>query len=81
MTNKIYITNEEEDISIEMTLHSSSATGGEQLVMRSIKALLRSVTLKDYEKYGKNKRLRYDADLNELAKLIHDMAAAAGWNE
>ena len=29
MKNKIYITNEEEDISIEMLLSSDSATGGE----------------------------------------------------
>lgn len=42
MKNKIYITNEEEDISIEMLLSSDSATGGEQLIIRSVKALLRS---------------------------------------
>ena len=48
MRNKIFITNEHEDISIEMTLHSDSAASPEQLIVRSIKALLRTIDLKDY---------------------------------
>ena len=81
MTNKIYITNEEEDISIELLLQSDSATGSEQLIVRSIKALLRSLSLQDYLKYGRSAKQRFDSDLNEIARTIHDVAAKAGWNE
>ena len=81
MKNKIYITNEEDDISIEMLLSSDSATGGEQLIVRSVKALLRTLTLQEYAKYGKNARLRFDSDLDEIARTIHDVAAQGGWKE
>ena len=81
MKNKIYITNEEEDISIELLLSSESATGGEQLIIRSVKALLRTLTLQEYAKYGKNARLRFDSDLDEVARTLHDVAARAGWHE
>ena len=81
MKNKIYITNEEEDISIEMLLSSDSATGGEQLIVRSVKALLRTLTLQEYAKYGKNARRRFDSDLDEIARTIHDVAARSGWSE
>ena len=53
MKNKIFITNEHEDISIEMTLSSDSARSPEQLIVRSIKALIRTMDPKDYERYGK----------------------------
>ena len=59
MKNKIYITNEEDDISIEMLLSSDSATGGEQLIVRSVKALLRTLTLQEYAKYGRHARTRF----------------------
>ncbi len=81
MRNKIYITNEEEDISIELLLQSDSAKGSEQLIVRSIKALLRSLSLQDYMKYGRSAKQRFDSDLNEIARTIHDVAAKAGWNE
>ncbi len=81
MKNKIYITNEEDDISIEMLLSSDSATGGEQLIVRSVKALLRTLTLREYAKYGKSARRRFDADLDEIARTLHDVAASGGWNE
>ena len=80
MRNKIYITNEEEDISIELLLQSDSATGSEQLIVRSIKALLRSLSLQDYLKYGRRAKQRFDSDLNEIARTIHDVAAKAGWD-
>ncbi len=81
MRNKIYITNEEEDISIELLLQSDSAKGSEQLIVRSIKALLRSLSLQDYMKYGRSAKQHFDSDLNEIARTIHDVAAKAGWNE
>lgn len=81
MRNKIFITNEHEDISIEMTLHSDSATSPEQLIVRSVKALLRTIDIKDYERYGKNQRLRFDSDLDAIAQTVHDVASAGGWPE
>lgn len=81
MKNKIYITNEEEDISIEMLLSSDSATGGEQLIIRSVKALLRTLSLQEYAKYGKSARRRFDSDLDEIARTLHDVAAKAGWSK
>ena len=81
MKNKIYITNEEEDISIEMLLSSDSATGSEQLIVRSVRALLRTLTLESYAKYGKYARLRFDSDLDEIAKTLHDIVARSGWSE
>ena len=80
MKNKIYITNEEEDIAIEMLLSSDSATGGEQLIVRSVKALLRTLTLQEYAKYGKSAQRRFGADLDEIARTLHDVAARAGWS-
>ena len=77
MKNKIYITNEEEDISIEMVLSSDSATGGEQLIIRSVKALLRTITLREYAKYGKNARRRFESDLDEIARTLYDVASEA----
>ena len=58
-----------------------SATGSEQLIVRSVKALLRTLTLQEYAKYGKNAHLRFDSDLDEIARTVHDVAARAGWNE
>ena len=81
MKNKIYITNEDEDISIEMVLSSDSATGGEQLIIRSVKALLKTLSLQEYEKYGKSARRRFDSDLDEVARTLHDVAACAGWSK
>ena len=81
MKNKIYITNEEEDISIEMLLDSDSATGGEQLIVRSVKALIRTLSLQEYAKYGKNARNRFDSDLEAIARTVHDVAVRSGWSE
>ncbi len=81
MKNKIYITNEEEDISIEMLLSSDSATGGEQLIVRSVKALLRTLSVQEYAKYGKNAQRRLGSDLDEIARTLHDVAARAGWSK
>ena len=81
MKNKIYITNEEEDISIEMLLDSDSATGAEQLIVRSVKALVRTLTLESYAKYGKYAKLRFDSDLDEIARTLHDLAARSGWSD
>ena len=81
MKNKIYITNEEEDIAIEMLLSSDSATGGEQLIVRSVKALLRTLSVQEYAKYGKNAQRRFDSDLDEIARTLHDVAARAGWSK
>ncbi len=47
MKNKIFITNEKDDISIEMTLQSDSAGSPEELIVRSIKALVRTLDVKD----------------------------------
>ena len=80
MKNKIYITNEEEDISIEMLLSSDSATGGEQLIVRSVKALLRTLSIQEYAKYGKSAQRRLGSDLDEIARTLHDVAARAGWS-
>lgn len=79
MRNKIFITNEHEDISIEMTLHSDSATSPEQLIVRSIKALLRTIDIKDYARYGKHMHERFDSDLNEVAETVYEVAAMGGW--
>ena len=81
MRNKIFITNEHEDISIEMSLQSDSATSPEQLIVRSIKALIRTLDVKDYERCGKNAHLRLGADLNEIAQALHDVATASGWSD
>lgn len=81
MKNKIYITNEEEDISIEMLLSSESATGGEQLIVRSVKALLRTLSVQEYAKYGKHAQRRFGSDLDEIARTLHDVAARAGWSK
>ena len=81
MKNKIYITNEEEDISIEMLLSSDSATGGEQLIVRSVKALLRTLSVQEYAKYGKQAQRRLGSDLDEIARTLHDVAARAGWSK
>ena len=79
MKNKIYITNEEEDISIEMLLSSDTATGGEQLIVRSVKALLRTLSLQEYAKYGMSAQRRFGSDLDEIARTLHDVAVKAGW--
>ena len=81
MKNKIYITNEEEGISIEMLLSSDSATGGEQLIVRTVKALLRTLSIQEYAKYGKSAHRRFDADLDEIARTLHDVAVGGGWNK
>ena len=77
MKNKIYITNEEDDISIEMLLSSDSATGGEQLIVRSVKALLRTLSLGEYAKYGRHARTRFRSDLDEIARTLYDVASEA----
>ena len=79
MKNKIFITNEHEDISIEMTLHSDSARSPEQLIVRSIKALIRTMDPKDYERYGRHWSTRFGSDLDEIAQTLHDVAARAGF--
>ena len=56
MKNKIFITNEKDDISIEMTLQSDSAGSPEELIVRSIKALVRTLDAKDYARFGKSGR-------------------------
>ena len=81
MKNKIFITNEHEDISIEMTLESDSAASPEQLIVRSIKALIRTMDLKDYQRHGGNAHLRLGSDLNEIAQALHDVATASGWSD
>lgn len=79
MKNKIFITNEHEDISIEMTLSSDSATAPEQLIVRSIKALLRTLDLNEYARYGKRAQQRLGSDLDEIARTLHDVAYLGGW--
>ena len=81
MKNKIFITNEHEDISIEMTLHSDSARSPEQLIVRSIKALIRPMDPKDYARYGKPWNPRFGSDLDEIAQTLHDVAARAGFTD
>ena len=74
--NKIFITNEKDDISIEMTLQSDSAGSPEELIVRSIKALVRTLDAKDYARFGKSGRVRFAAHLDEIARTLHDVAAA-----
>jgi hypothetical protein len=81
MKNKIYITNEQDDVSIEMTLSSDSATSPEQLMVRSVKALLRTMDVQDYMRHGKNGQMRFAADLDEIARTLHDVAASGGWRD
>ena len=78
MKNKIFITNERDDISIEMTLQSDSAGSPEELIVRSIKALVRTLDVKDYARFGKSGRVRFAAHLDEIARTLHDVAAAGG---
>ena len=78
MKNKIFITNEKDDISIEMTLQSDSASSPEDLIVRSIKALMRTIDVHAYARYGKNGPVRFAAHLDELARTLHDVAAAGG---
>ena len=81
MKNKIFITNEHEDISIEMTLSSDSARSPEQLIVRSVKALIRTMDPQDYARYGKHWNVRFGADLDEIARTLHDVAAKAGFTD
>ena len=78
MKNKIFITNEKDDISIEMTLQSDSASSPEDLIVRSIKALMRTIDVHDYARYGKSGNVRFAAHLDELAQTLHDVAASGG---
>ena len=78
MKNKIFITNEKDDVSIEMTLQSDSAKSPEELIVRSIKALMRTIDVKDYARYGKSGSVRFAAHLDELAQTLHDVAASGG---
>ncbi len=78
MKNKIFITNEKDDISIEMTLQSDSASSPEDLIVRSIKALMRTIDVHDYARYGKSGSVRFAAHLDELAQTLHDVAASGG---
>ncbi len=78
MKNKIFITNERDDVSIELTVQSDSAGSPEELIVRSIKALMRTIDVHDYARYGKNGPVRFAAHLDELARTLHDVAAAGG---
>ena len=81
MKNKIFITNEHEDISIEMTLSSDSARSPEQLIVRSVKALIRTMDPKDYARYGQRWNVHFGEDLDENARTLHDVAAKAGFTD
>ena len=82
MKNKIYITNEHDDVSIELTLSSDSARDPEQLIVRSIKALLRTLDIKDYARHhGGHARQRFASDLDEIARTIHDVAYMGGFTD
>ena len=78
MKNKIFITNEKDDVSIELTVQSDSAGSPEDLIVRSIKALMRTIDVRDYARYGKSGPVRFAAHLDELARTLHDVAASGG---
>jgi len=82
MKNKIFITNEQDDVSIELTLSSESASDPEQLIVRSVKALLRTLDMNDYARHhGAHARQRFASDLDEVARTLHDVAYMGGFKD